>query len=321
MNTEKSSCVGCGSADGRTLMFAPDFDGKRQRYALYECSRCGLVRTHPQPTPQLLQEAYRTDYYGHDSSKFVPIVERWTRYAARKRAKVMVAAHGHGKKRLRILDIGCGRGVLLEAFRSLGHDVVGVERKGSPFEGLPNLACGDLAELNLPPGSFDIIVLWHVLEHLDKPKAVLQHATRLLDARGSLFISVPNFGSRQARLFRSAWFHLDLPRHLFHFSERSLGAMLADTGFAIREKHTFSPDQNLFGFLQSALNAVPGLPDNHLYKILRTRPSLRSLGWLLAYVPLIGILSVATVLELVLSGVQDRGATLTIKAEKIAHDQ
>lgn len=320
MTTDEPSCD-CGSNDGRTLMIAPDFDGKGQRYALHECSGCGLVRTSPEPTAELLQDAYRRDYYGNDGSKFVGIVERWTRHAARRRADAILASHGGSKARLRVRDIGCGRGVLLEAFRSLGHQVLGVERKGSPFEGLPNVVCGDLAELNLPPGSVDIIVLWHVLEHLDKPRSTRQHASRRLAGAGSLFISVPNFGSRQSRLFRGAWFHLDLPRHLCHFSDRSLGTMLADTGFTVREQHTFSPDQNLFGFLQSALNLLPGLPNNHLYALLKARPSLRSLVLLLAYTPLVGVLSLAAMVELVISRIQDRGATLTINAGKIAHDQ
>ena len=318
MSEVNPTCPSCGATTGRILMTAPDFDACGDSFGLYECAACAQVSTHPPPPAGVLEEAYRREYYGDAASKFVGAVERWTRYAAKRRARTLVAAHardaGVDSPTLRILDIGCGRGVLLQGFKSLGHQVVGVERKGSPFEGLPDVVCGELDELGLATGSFDVIVLWHVLEHLEQPRHVLRHAARLLAPGGSLFISVPNFGSLQSRLFRASWFHLDLPRHLFHFTDRSLGWLFADAGFAVSRRKTFTLDQNFYGFLQSALNSVPGLPDNQLYRLLKQRPSPRSLAGLLAYAPLVLLLTVPAVLELLVSVATSRGATLTIRA-------
>jgi len=315
---ETTACAGCGSNAGLVLLSAPGFDGGGECFDLRGCSACGLVSTWPAPTLETLEQAYRSEYYGADTSKFVGLVERWTRHAARRRAATLVASHakagGNAGGSLRVLDIGCGRGVLLEGFRALGHDATGVERKGSPFEGLPGVVCGHLAALDFAPASFDLIVLWHVLEHLDDPRETLRQAQRLLRPDGSLFISVPNFGSLQSRLFRGYWFHLDLPRHLFHFNAGAMTRLLAACGFTPREQGTFAVDQNLYGFVQSALNCVPGLPQNHLYRLLKARPSARSIGLILVYSPLLLVLAVPAVVEAMVSAIFARGATLTICA-------
>jgi SAM-dependent methyltransferase len=312
-------CYMCGSTGQDRLFDADDFDGKGDCYSLYQCRQCGLVKTLPEPSPEALMEAYSQSYYGGGGNgggetKFVTLIERWTRYSARKRAVALIKSHGVAGKKLRVLDIGCGRGVLLNAFEALGHDVVGVERKGSPFEGLPNIQCGDLADLNLESTSFDIVVLWHVLEHVSNPKIVINEVAKLISRTGSLFISVPNFGSRQAKVFKAAWFHLDLPRHLFHFTEFSLGNLLTASGLSIAAKNTFSLDQNAYGFLQSTLNMLPGLKNNHLYELLKGGLSIRLALWMLCYIPLVSIVSFGVIIELLVSQIQHCGASLTVKA-------
>jgi hypothetical protein len=103
-------------------------------------------------------------------------------------------------------------------------------------------------------------------------------------------VAVPNFASAQARWSGAAWFHLDLPRHLYQFSLGALRRLLEDVGFQVSTDHHFSLRQNPFGWIQSALNRIAWLPRNGLYTMLHRRsrgearahgPGLRAALWLL----------------------------------------
>jgi ubiquinone/menaquinone biosynthesis C-methylase UbiE len=231
-------------------------------------------------------------------------------------AKRMLMQTNKPGQTLRILDIGCGRGNLLDAFVCLGHEVAGVERAGSPFSSTSYPIYSDVTELNTQSASYDIIILWHALEHLSNPMVTLEVVNKLLDRSGSLFISVPNFASIQAQIFKDRWFHLDLPRHLFHFQYDSINYLLKTLELNILRKSTFSFDQNTYGFIQSALNCLPGLSNNHLYDLLKTGKTKKSILMLVIYFPLLIPLIILAIAELIVSVALGRGATLTIQAVK-----
>jgi len=315
-------CALCGSNDVNTaspLLTAAGFDGNGN-YCLCRCLQCGVVQTYPKPSADLLAQAYNSDYYGSSDSKFNRLPELWSRLIGRRRARWLLRQHGGPDKPLRILDIGCGRGVLLNAFAAAGHTITGTEREGSPFSGLPHILCCDLADLEAQTGSFDIIVLWHVLEHLNNPKETLAKARDLLDNSGSLFISVPNFGSNQSRLFNNHWFHLDLPRHLFHFEYTSLELLLRTVNMKITRQNTCVFDQNTYGFIQSILNYLPGIKNNHLYSLLKKDMNVTSLFLSVAYLPILFPLMILAVTEHYISGLFRQGACLTIQVTINNHD-
>jgi hypothetical protein len=109
-----------------------------------------------------------------------------------------------------------------------------------------------------------------VLEHWADPGEVLAAAARLLRGGGVLFVGVPNRGSPEARATRAGWFHLDVPRHLVHFTPASLARVLGDAGFEPRRWSFSAPEFDAFSFVQSALNRA-GLRQNLLYDLLRGR--------------------------------------------------
>ena len=121
---------------------------------------------------------------------------------------------------------------------------------------------------------FDAVILWHVLEHIPDAPTALAGIARILKPGGLLWIAVPNLGSWQAAWSRYAWFHLDLPRHCWHFSADALQQRLTGLGFEIVHAGYTSLDQNVYGWIQSTLNAC-GLPHNLLYDLIR-RDSARS---------------------------------------------
>lgn len=137
----------------------------------------------------------------------------------------------------RALDVGCGSGVWLLKMQALGWQVEGVEV--SPTACAAARAAGltvhqaQLADARLPADSFDVVRIWHTLEHVPDPALVLREAARLLKPGGTLLIGVPNAGGWMARLFGSYWFDLDVPRHLWHFTERDLRRLVAGAGLQV----------------------------------------------------------------------------------------
>jgi hypothetical protein len=109
--------------------------------------------------------------------------------------------------------------------------------------------------------------MYQVLEHLADPHGTLTALREHLRPDGVLIVSVPNFAGWDARLFGRRWFHLDVPRHRFHFEPGTLFGLLDSCGFEIIHKTQFSWEYNPFDLLQSTLNLA--LKPNHLYRLLR----------------------------------------------------
>ena len=241
-------------------------------FVIHRCEACGLARTQPTPSPEAIGRYYPDAYYGDVIHRRFPAPVEWLQdrlYAHRAR-RLEGTIKGASR---RVLDIGCGKGFLLRAFRHRGWVAQGVElsehsaRHAREILGL-EVHVGALTDAALADKRFDAAVLWHVLEHSPDPARMLGEVHDLLDSGGLLLVSVPNFGSPEARFFTSGWFHLDVPRHLVHFSQETLLALLRESGFEPIERWRFAPEFDLFSFVQSALNGL-GLPPNKLYRMLR----------------------------------------------------
>lgn len=230
------------------------------------CTSCGLEALDPAPTDEELDRSYATAY-GEGGIKFRGSAELVLRVAADRMARHI---HSSLPKRARIVDVGCGRGVVAGALAHRGCTVVGVERSLDAVRGLdPRVQvciAPNLADADLKPASFDAVVCRHVLEHLRDPVSSAEAMWRLLKPGGALFVEVPNVASVQSRVFRADWLHRDPPRHLTHFTPQALRALLLRTGFAIDElRSRFSVVQGPFGWTQSLLN-IAGQPRDRLYQ-------------------------------------------------------
>ena len=237
------------------------------------CEACGLARLEPLPSDEELAAYYPDAYYGDPGQKFQGPVERIVRALGSRHIRFLSRGVRPGG---RFLDVGCGRGVLLSELADRGFETHGVERSAAAAEGADPRATirivPELAAARYPDGHFDAIVIWHVLEHLREPVATMREMHRILAPGGKLVVAVPNFSSLQARRSGAAWFHLDLPRHVFHFPLETLRRLLVDTGFSVESEHHFSLRQNPFGDVQSRLNLRGDLPRNGLYTLLHRRP-------------------------------------------------
>ncbi len=298
----------------------------RERYAIrgcqfrvVVCEDCGLGTVYPQPSPEQIARFYPPEYYGGPGKKFTPLIESLVRKAASWNASKLTKDLVPGS---RVLDVGCGRGVLLTSLADNDMETHGFEISQTAAEGADPRSkiaiAPSLEEAAYPAGYFDLVVLCHVLEHLPDPKQTLLEIRRILKPGGRLVVSVPNFSSWQARWTGPAWFHLDLPRHLFHFPAGGLRTLLEKTGFQCRSEQHFSLRQNPFGWVQSVLNQWGTGSRNSLYSLLKnsggTKPkpsawntlSLRLAYWL--GMPL------GLALSLICAAFR-RGATVTILAE------
>jgi SAM-dependent methyltransferase len=255
-------------------MATPRFAIQGSIARLLACASCGLGRLHPLPDAAELERFYPDEYYGEPGTKFHPLVERLVRMVA---ARHISFLSGELPPGARVLDVGCGRGVILAALAELGLEVHGVEMSAEAARGADPRAeiriAPRLAEAGYEAAFFDEVLVWHVLEHLRDPRETLQEIQRILRPGGRLVVAVPNFASAQARWAGDAWFHLDLPRHLYHFPLPALRRLLTGTGFDIESEHHFSLRQNPFGWIQSALNRFSGQPRNGLYALLHRRGS------------------------------------------------
>jgi len=237
------------------------------------CPDCGLGRFAELPSEAEISALYPDAYYGDPGRKFHPLLEWLVRRIGARHVHFLAGGLPPGS---RVLDVGCGRGVILAALADLGLEAHGVELSEAAARGADPRAqiriAPSLAAAAYPEAFFDEVVIWHVLEHLRDPRGTLEEAHRVLRPGGRIVVAVPNLASAQARWAGAAWFHLDLPRHLFHFPLPALRRLLARTGFVCESEHHFSLRQNPFGWIQSSLNRRSELPRNGLYTLLHRRP-------------------------------------------------
>ena len=231
------------------------------RFAVVACPRCGLGRTDPSPDD--LGPYYGPAYYGNRHG----LTARW---CVRRRLGIVRRHAGLGAGRV-LLDYGCGDGSFLQGAQQRGWNCRGVERvrpESIPVN-LPIVA--SLADLD-PADRIDCATFWHVLEHLDNPVAVLQDLRRRMMPGALVLAAVPNLGSWQSRVTGAAWLHLDLPRHLSHFTAESLKRTFHAGGFAVEALAWGELEYDLIGWSQGVLNRSFG-GRNEFFKAVSGRPS------------------------------------------------
>lgn len=260
----------CPVCDGTESIPCFEIEGLSSR--LVECTRCGTGRLDPLPSDAEVLDFYPPQYYGDLGNKFRAPIESLVHWVGVRHASFLASGLPRGS---RVLDVGCGRGVILGALADRGLETHGFEVSEAAARGVDPRAkicvAPRLEDANYPDAHFDGVIIWHVLEHVRDPRRTLETIRRILRPGGRLVIAVPNFGSPQARWAGPAWFHLDLPRHLYHFPLPALRRLLERTGFGIRSEHHFSLRQNPFGWLQSWQNRSKEFPRNGLYTLLYRR--------------------------------------------------
>lgn len=242
-------------------------------YDIVRCRDCRLVftdaRTAPPPSELYppFEQSDTTAQRGARSALSLFTLQR---------ARLVEAARPSG----RLLDYGAGSGAFARFMAGRGFEAVGLEpySLGTTLEEKNlRLVRAPLAKVKDSLGKFDVITMWHVLEHLEHPVELLTELRSMLAPGGVLVVSVPNFASWQSEVFKGGWFHLDPPRHLLQFEPSTLEDCLRRAGFSVSQQVPFLPEYGTSGWIQSALNRV--LPHrNFLYEWVKDRGALSSMS-------------------------------------------
>lgn len=235
---EVTSCQLCGSAE-RAVKFVDE------PYRVMTCRVCGLVYVTPRLTGQALLDVYDEGYWKSQDPKTRGYAD-YAREAAlylKTFRKRMALVRRHLPARGRILDVGCAAGYFLRVAQEHGHDVHGVEVSAAiageavKALGAERIHIGTLEDAvrakGHAPGSFDLVTLWDVIEHVPDPQSLLRTIRGLIRPGGKLLLETQNVASKWARLLGRRWHHYKHDEHLYHFTPATATRLLADCGFAV----------------------------------------------------------------------------------------
>ncbi len=155
-----------------------------------------------------------------------------------------------------MVEIGSGDGWLIRLLAEQDCSVVGIEPYAVQVDTGLEVLDTPVEALGAQAEGADLVVLWHVLEHLDDPEIGLRGAVEALGSHGRIVVSVPNLDSLQARIGGRRWFHLDVPRHAIHFTRRGLVSLIERCGLSVTRVGNVVLDQNLLGATQTLLNRL-----------------------------------------------------------------
>lgn len=231
----KYHCPWCDSEKTQMHLWVKDLFLTNEAFEIHECLRCGLLFTEPRPKPEEIGKYYQSEeYYSHQENKkgLVPrIYEAVKSVNLKKKYKMATKGLEPG----RMLEIGCGAGDFLHTMEKHGWTCTGIE----PSESAKEIATKKVKAKLLNPQeidkledeSFDLITMWHVLEHVDNLKEEIKQLQRLLKKGGRLVLALPNFKSADAQYYKEYWAAYDVPRHLNHFCHESINNIFKTTDF------------------------------------------------------------------------------------------
>lgn len=218
------ACPLCGGTHLERALTCVDHYASGEMFHLCRCRDCGFLFTQDFPVEAEIGRYYETpDYISHTDTRkgAMNSVYHWVRNYMLGRKARLVVREAH-RKEGRLLDLGTGTGYFADAMQRRGWQVEAVEKSAQArafakehfnLDVKPHTALKDFA-----PGSFDVITLWHVMEHLEPLNETWETLHSLLTEKGVLIVAVPNCSSFDAKKYGAYWAAYDVPRHLWHFT-------------------------------------------------------------------------------------------------------
>ena len=243
-NTQKdlNPCPACGNSSWDSTGRVKDHSISGEWFQLKSCPVCHLKQTSPQPAQGEIGRYYASeDYVSHSDTRSGVINKLY--HAARVlmlKKKHQWVLKASGQQTGYLLDVGAGTGHFPYYMKLSGWHAEGLEpdetARKVAAEKL-NMPLDPIEKLDtLPENQYDVITLWHVLEHVHNPGSYFDRFRKILKPGGVLIIAVPNHTSRDAKRYKADWAAYDVPRHLWHFSPESMQKIMEKHGFTLTKK-------------------------------------------------------------------------------------
>lgn len=210
----------------------------KETFAVVTCGTCGFCFTNPRPPADDLDRYYASEDYISHSNRRRGLKEHIYQRARRRAIRGKHALIAQHQPTGRVLDIGCGTGQFLAHLASRGYLVQGVEPSTTAREqAIREHALNVVATMDGVPSEerFNVVTMWHVLEHVPDLRATFKRLYALLAVGGLLVIAVPDRESWDAEHYGTDWAAWDVPRHLSHFRRNDLRTLLHEHGFELVE--------------------------------------------------------------------------------------
>lgn len=219
------------------FIIVKDHSVSKETFSLLYNKEYDILKTHPTPSLEVLPKYYESeDYISHTDGKrtlFEKIYHLVKRNAIKGKVSLLNKEQNSKGK---LLDIGCGTGDFLVEAKNQGWTILGFE---------PNSDAKQLAAKKgvlftddifaLPDNTFDVVTMWHVLEHVPNLTEYIANLKRIVKPDGTIIIAVPNYKSYDAKYYNRFWAAYDVPRHLWHFSKTSIKRLFSDVDMELKK--------------------------------------------------------------------------------------
>ncbi len=231
------ACPSCGHQHIKDYLHAIDYTVSKETFEMVQCKACELIFTNPRPEANQAGKYYQSENYISHSNTQKGIVNQlyhWVRTITLKQKTSWIDGYKIGEKKL--LDIGCGNGHFLKACQDMGWAITGMELDPATAQ-----RAKELLQQNIHPSlenidsneQFDLITMWHVLEHVYEIHDYFEFFKKHLSKNGKLLFALPNHKSYDAEVFQQYWAAYDVPRHIYHFNPTTLELLAQLKGFKL----------------------------------------------------------------------------------------
>ncbi|KAA6438799.1 class I SAM-dependent methyltransferase [Dyadobacter flavalbus] len=225
------NCPVCSKSSFSNYLNVEDYTVSHKEFTIQQCNSCYFLLTNPRPSEEDIGQYYQSNDYisHHDDGKNVmnKVYTSVRNYTIKEKVKLINELSG---SKGALLDIGCGTGAFLQAVKTDGWNIAGTEPDQEARTIANEKAAGriysDIYNSSLENQQFDIITLWHVLEHVHKLNETINWLSLHLKENGKIIIAVPNPQSYDALKYGRFWAAYDVPRHLYHFTKASMQKLL-----------------------------------------------------------------------------------------------